>query len=165
MTRTYTKARTDVRKGSVISSDDIRPAGDGRQIPITALETPPPDIEVPSVAETQAPRFNLDAFMEEKVTIHIPRSNIEGELTHAEVGCNGQKCVIPRGQNVIIKRKYLEILLRGKQSNYTQRVVQADAQNIETPLDEAVGLTYPLNIIDDTMQGKRWAQDILAQPA
>lgn len=159
------KARTDLRKSTMVSSDDTRSVSDGRSIPIEALETPPDEIELVTLQDTAHPDFPLDAFMEEKVIINVYASNIEGELPFVEPRVNGASAIIPRGRNVIVKRKFVEALANAKMSTYAQKVVNVDQANIETPLDEQVALAFGFNVIQDTERGKRWVSELFRRAA
>lgn len=153
--------RTDVRQGAMLSSEEVTPTGHGQEIPLEALHTPPPEIEVPGIASLQDDTLALERFMEEKVTIQVHVSNDEGELPYVEPKVNGAGCVIPRGRTVIVKRKFVEALANAKQTNYHQQVVTPDSQTIETALVANVGLIYPFTLIDDTQKGKAWLRDKL----
>ena len=161
------QARLDVRKSSLMSTDEVRAAGSGREIPIDALETPPPDpdIELVTLARISQPDFDLQAFMEEKVTINVHKSNIEGDLAFCEPIVNGSSALIPRGRNVIVKRKFVEALANAKQAVYAQRVMQMDQQNIETPLEEQIALFYGFTLVNDTPRGRSWLNEVLAKAA
>ena len=155
----------DIRKGETLSSDDVRSASDGRTIPLDALDIPPPELDIEPVPAMGGTAFDLEKFMEEKVTIHIPMSAVEGDLQFVEPKVNGVSAVIPRNRNVIVKRKFVEVLLRAKRSDYTQQVNAQDAANIRTELEESVALAVPVNIIHDTPRGLKWAMAILQSPA
>ena len=159
------KVRTDVRKSEMLSSDEVRSVSDGREIPVEALETPPGEIELCTVADTAHPDFPLEKFMEEKVTINVHSSSIEGDLPFVEPRVNGASAIIPRGRNVIVKRKFVEALANAKQSSYAQRVVNVDQANIQTPLEEQVALAFGFTLVNDTEQGRRWLSDLLKRAA
>jgi len=158
-------ARNDLRKSQMLSTDEVRSVSHGRDVPIDALDTSTPEIELPTLAEVASPNFDSARFMEEKVTINVHKSNVEGELTHVEPKVNGQSVLIPRGMNVIVKRKFVEALANAKQSNYMQEVLNVDQQNIQTPLNEQVALTYPFTLVQDSQRGREWLTEILNRPA
>lgn len=159
------KARTDTRQSSMVSSDDVRSVSDGVQRPIEALEEGTPEIEIGDVLDTAREGFPLDRFMEEKVTIIVPASNVEGDLAFVEPRVNGVSAIIPRGKKVIVKRKFVEALANAKQSTYSQSVVNVDQANIETPLTEQVALAFGFTVLDDTPRGVRWIEGLLRRAA
>lgn len=159
------KARTDVRESRMVSSDDVRSASDGVERPIDALEHGTPEIEIGSVLDTARADFDLDRFMEEKVTILVPMAKEEGELAFVEPKVNGVSAIIPRGRKVIVKRKFVEALANAKQSTYNQSVVNVDQANIETPLIEQVSLAFGFTVLDDTPRGVKWIEGLLQRAA
>ncbi len=159
------KARTDVRKSAKLSTDEVRSVSDGLDRPIEALESGTPEIEISSVLDTARPNFDLEQFMEEKVTIIVSSTDKEGELGFVEPKVNGVSAIIPRERKVIVKRKFVEALANAKQSMYDQRVLNVDQQNIETPLTEHVALVCGFTVLEDTPRGVRWLEGLLRRAA
>lgn len=156
---------TRIQSNKIVASEDNPVAGGDREIPLEALHAPMSESGVAVEVRFDQDDVERERFMQEIVVINIPESPSEGELSMAQAGVNGQLIYIPRGRNVKVKRMFVEALLNAKTSVYTQQVRSMDTNNIETPLIEAVGLAYPIQIVDDTPRGKKWAAAKMQQRA
>lgn len=64
---------------------------------------------------------------------------------------------IRRGEPVITKRKYIEVLLRSKTDDYKTNVIERRGEEPENKLVTATSYNYPLQIIrDDNPKGREW---------
>lgn len=61
-----------------------------------------------------------EAFMNELVEVLVHSTTDENQPPHIVLNCNGVNQPILRGSPILIKRKYLEILARMKETRYTQ---------------------------------------------
>lgn len=107
--------------------------------------------------------LELEAFMNEPVTINVSGSAIEGDLPVISVIVNGVVQPIPRGSEVVVKRKYVEALARAKTTGYKQQVNPIDPSDIS--MVPSTALTYPFTVIQDTHRGKEWLRRVMAQLA
>lgn len=124
---------------------------------------PEPTIEIMQGVAAKDDQISLEAFMNEIVHVRIDESPDEGELPAVSVFVNDQQAVIPRGVDMVpIKRKFLEVLLRARTTNYEQMVEQRGA-DILTPLKRKDGLSYPVTVQDDSPKGRAWAIEVLKQ--
>jgi len=105
-----------------------------------------------------------EAFMNEIVTVRVHETTDENQPPHLIVNCNGMNQPIIRGQDTPIKRKYLEILARMKETKYTQ-VQHADAPD-RLDLRARTALVYPFDLLaDPNPKGRAWLNHIIAEPA
>ena len=104
----------------------------------------------------------LEAFMNEMVTIRMHQSVVEGALQVETVALNGVNMPILRGINQPIKRKYVEILAQAKTGQFTQ--VQANPADLsDISMVERNSLAYPFEVIHDpSPRGRAWLENILA---
>jgi len=133
-----------------------------------------PDIPIindePGEIETVAMDKDFDkvarnaAFMEESVVIEIAETTDENAVPYAHLNCNGANQVIPRGMPVSVKRKFVEILARMKETKYKQVHNTVELDRYE--MHEKTALVFPFQVIkDDNKLGMPWLKRILAEAA
>lgn len=106
-----------------------------------------------------------EAFMNELVTVMIHSTTDENQAPHVIVNCNGMNQPIVRGYPTKIRRKYVEILARMKETKYSQRTPNPAAPD-QTELVPRHGLAYPFDLVEDpNPRGRSWLQNVLAEPA
>lgn len=106
-----------------------------------------------------------EAFMNEIVTVHVHSSTNENDAPHFILNCNGVNQPVVRGVDVPIRRKYVEILARMKETKYRQ-VTPNPASPEAYEMQAKSGLVYPFSVIrDDNPKGRAWLQNVLAEPA
>lgn len=109
--------------------------------------------------------INDAAFMEEIVTVYLHPSTDENQPPHVIVNVNGTNQPILRGHPTPIKRKYLEVLARMKETKYTQRVPNPSEPD-RMVLEPRSAIVYPFDIQHDpNPKGRAWLNNILAEPA
>jgi len=107
-----------------------------------------------------------EAFMEERVTIMIHPTTDENQPNHVILNVNGVNQPVVRGVPTTIKRKYLEVLARMKETKYSQP--QRDMANPEygNQVMGRTALVYPFDVHEDAnSKGRAWLQNIMAEPA
>ena len=139
-----------------------------------AKNTPIQGIEITDdapVVETVAESKDLsqvvsdEAFMNELVTVMIHSTTDENQAPHVIVNCNGTNQPIIRGYPTTVKRKYVEILARMKETKYTQVTPNPAAPDV-SELRARHGLAYPFDLVEDkNPRGRAWLQNVLAEPA
>lgn len=106
-----------------------------------------------------------EAFMNELVTVMVHSTTDENQAPHIIVNCNGTNQPIIRGVPTQIRRKYLEILARMKETKYTQVTPNPAAPDV-SELRARHGLAYPFEVIEDNNpKGRAWLSNVLAEPA
>lgn len=106
-----------------------------------------------------------EQFMNELVTIHVHPVTDENAPPYVILNCNGTNQPVARGVDQAIKRKFVEILARMKETKYTQ--VQ---NNPNDPSDISMrgrsGLCYPFEVVqDNNRRGRAWLTKIMAEAA
>jgi hypothetical protein len=138
-----------------------------RKEPIAGIEVrdDQPSVE-PVGATTDFEKLASDeAFMNEMVTVLVHSTTDENQAPHLIVNCNGINMPIIRGIPIQMKRKYLEILARMKETKYTQ-VTPNPAAPDRSELHARHGLAYPFDVQEDrNPRGRAWLANVLAEPA
>ena len=106
-----------------------------------------------------------EAFMNEQVTILVHSTTDENQAPHVIVNCNGINQPIMRGVPTQVKRKYVEILARMKETKYTQVTPNPSTPDV-SEMRPRTALSYPFDLIEDKNSiGKAWLTNVLAEPA
>lgn len=106
-----------------------------------------------------------EAFMNEVVTIMVHSTTDENQSPHVIVNCNGVNQPIIRGVPTQVRRKYLEILARMKETKYTQRTPNPAAPD-QIEMIARSGFAYPFELIEDkNPRGRAWLSNVMAEPA
>lgn len=106
-----------------------------------------------------------EAFMNELVTVLVHSTTDENQAPHLIVNCNGVNQPLIRGVPAQVKRKYVEILARMKETRYSQSTPNPAAPD-QIVMHQRSGLSYPFDLIEDkNPKGRAWLNHILAEPA
>lgn len=106
-----------------------------------------------------------EAFMNELVTVLVHSTTDENQPAQIIVNCNGVNQPIVRGLPMQIRRKYVEILARMKETKYSQ-VTRNPAAPDQIDMIARHGLAYPFDLIEDkNPRGRAWLNNVLAEPA
>ena len=106
-----------------------------------------------------------EAFMNEIVTVMVHATTDENQSPHVIVNCNGVNQPIIRGVPTQIRRKYLEILARMKETKYSQRTLNPAAPD-QIEMIARSGFAYPFELIEDkNPRGRAWLSNVMAEPA
>jgi hypothetical protein len=106
-----------------------------------------------------------EAFMNEMVEIMVHSTTDENQPSQFLLNCNGVNQPVVRGINMTMKRKYVEILARMKETKYTQHTPNPAAPDV-SELRARHGLVYPFDLIkDNNPKGRAWLSNVLAEPA
>lgn len=106
----------------------------------------------------------LEAFMNDILTVIVHPSSEEGALDIAPPQVNGLNQPIIRGVESKVKRKYVEALARCRVTKYEQRVQDASRpENIQ--MIEKCVLSYPFAVLHDpNPRGRAWLEAIVSSP-
>lgn len=138
-----------------------------KESPAQGIEISDDEPAVETVAESvDFGRLAADeSFMNEFVTVMVHSTTDENQAPHVIVNCNGMNQPIIRGYPTKIRRKYLEILARMKETKYTQ-VTRNPAAPDQIDMIARHGLAYPFDLVEDpNPRGRAWLQNVLAEPA
>ena len=106
-----------------------------------------------------------EVFMNEMVEVMVHSSTDENQAPHVILNCNGTNQPILRGVPTRVRRKYVEILARMKETKYSQ-VTRNPAAPDQIDMIARHGLAYPFELMhDDNPRGRAWLQNVLAEPA
>ena len=106
-----------------------------------------------------------EAFMNELVTVMVHATTDENQPNHVVVNCNGMNQPLIRGVPTTVKRKYVEILARMKETKYTQVTRNPSAPD-QIDMVARHGLSYPFDLVEDkNPRGRAWLQNVLAEAA
>lgn len=106
-----------------------------------------------------------EAFMNEMVTVHVHSTTDENQPSQFIINCNGVNQPVVRGINMEMKRKYVEILARMKETKYSQHTPNPAAPDV-SELRARHGLVYAFDLIHDANpKGRAWLSNVLAEPA
>lgn len=106
-----------------------------------------------------------EAFMNELVEIEIAETTDENQPPHVLLNVNGVSMPILRGQPVRVKRKYVEVLARCKETKYKQPTRDMGNPEAGNQLIGATALTYPFQVLADSPKGTAWLRAVRAEAA
>lgn len=119
---------------------------------------------VEPVTDEQAAKTAIEkeAFMNEPVRIIVAETGEEGSLQVITPCVNGVNQPIVRGQETVVKRKFVEALARCRTTKYQQRHHPIERDKIENvPITVQ---TYPFSVLEDrNPKGRAWLQGIVAE--
>jgi hypothetical protein len=111
-------------------------------------------------------KLQMEAFMEEMVTVEISEVSEEQADHGFPIFVNGQCEIFFRGERKAIKRKFVEGLARAKKTGYRNVLkVDRDTGEQEYVWPSKTGLRYPFSVIEDkNRMGADWLRSVLRQP-
>jgi hypothetical protein len=124
--------------------------------------------QLPSNAYIDELKFN-----EEPVVIRLEAVSEKNAPTHHHCAVNGIGCevlvngqwvqmpYIPVGQNLTVKRKYIEVLARAKSDQITTKHDDVGAEYIDNRVVRVTSRTTPFTVIKDSERGHAWMSEIL----
>ena len=126
------------------------------------------DMKRPDLLVEPADPFNMKhaemmAFLEELVIINIHESSDPTDDNPVPIGNNGRMVYIKRGENTIVKRKYVGQLLRAKPQHVKTQVVRA-GDDVQNRVTKRSAMRYPFSVVrDDNPLGQAWLKKILQE--
>lgn len=122
-----------------------------------------PEVEVPDGPPAKNYLEEL-AFMNEQVTVIVHESSDPLAEPLPEIRCNGRLQIFPRGQEVVCRRAFVEVLARAKPIHYSsQEYIDGDG-NKAIKYPQKKSLRYPFSVVDDpNPRGRAWLKQVLAQ--
>ena len=106
-----------------------------------------------------------EAFMNELVTVHVHSTTDENQAPQFILNCNGVNQPVVRGVDITIRRKYVEIMARMKETKYTQVTPNPAAPDV-SEMRARHGLVFPFDLVNDpNPRGRAWLKNVLAEPA
>lgn len=116
------------------------------------------------VTEVGVGGVELEAFMNQELTVIVASNGADDETPTVAVGVNGSFIYLPRDEPIRVKRKYLEVLARAKKTDYDQTLDHSLGERMNK-LSQRHVLKYPFTVITDPdgVRGHEWLRSILAQ--
>lgn len=137
-------------------------AGTENAVEVHTDQSPEPVLALEGLAKVAAE----EAFMNEYVEIEVATTTDDNAPPMVLLNVNGTNQPIPRGVPVKVRRKYVEVLARCKETKYRQP--DRDMMNPEQG-NEMLGrtaLVYPFNVIaDENPKGRAWLKAVMAEAA
>lgn len=109
-------------------------------------------------------KIEIEAFMNEVLTIQVAESYDENDPALVDVSVNGRRQFIRRGVDQEVRRKYVEVLARAKRSDYDQVTLDPRDGERVNQLRRRNALRFPFQVIrDPNPQGRAWLRGVLAE--
>lgn len=120
-------------------------------------------IEVPSHEVTEA--IEAEKFMNEIVVVEVAETTNENEPPSIILSVNGVTQPIFRGQPTPMRRMFLEVLARCKETKYNQRTANPNEPD-KIELVPRTALAYPFQVLEDqNPRGRAWLRAVLTEAA
>jgi hypothetical protein len=104
-----------------------------------------------------------EAFMNELVLIEVAESTDENQPNHVVLSVNAVTQPVFRGVPTLVKRKYVEVLARCKESKYSQHTTNPNEPD-RIEMRQRTALAYPFQVLEDkNPKGKAWLAAVLAE--
>jgi hypothetical protein len=108
--------------------------------------------------------FEMEAFMNEPVTIVVNPPNDADEPMLVQVAVNGMNQFIPRGERIAVKRKYVEVLARAKRTDFAQTLDERMGEQEFNKVRTMHSLRFPFSVLHDPHpNGGAWLTGVLAE--
>lgn len=102
------------------------------------------------------------AFNEEPMEIMVHESAAPNAENPVETRCNGVNQFFFRGNAQTVKRKFVEILAKSKETAINTREVAGFDGERTTRIEKSTALKYPFSVIrDDNPRGADWLRKLL----
>lgn len=133
-------------------------------IPVTGsldgLERTDQAIEVPTAADDAGrmkAKAEMLAFLEERVKIVLHESTNPNDQQVVSFAVNGSTIYLTRGVPTVVRRKYLEMILRAKAQDVRVNVVRDANGDVVNRTSKTSALAYPFSVIEDrNPRGAAW---------
>lgn len=128
-----------------------------------SVEVPESEVEAvegPSAGDAA----DLEAFMNERMTIIINDTHDPNAKMIPEVYVNGVVQRFKRNEEITVKRMFVEALVRAKQTAYQTREITRGDGVRDIRMSSNTGLRYPFSVMHDpNPNGPAWLRKILAE--
>lgn len=149
---------------TAINSDDLmtqRPRAMRIDEVDTLMGDDAQNIVMPSMFQ-DVPEY--EKFMNDYLEIVVAASSDKNAPPMVPVGVNGRQVWLPRGQNVEVRRYFVERLLRAQPRDFKTVNEQDFGAETATRIAESIGTSYPISIINDPdPRGRDWANMVSLQ--
>lgn len=109
-------------------------------------------------------KLEMLRFMEEEVLVMVHETTNEQDVPIPEVTNDGKNQFFIRGEEQLVKRKFIEILARCKKTAFSQRLQKDGAGNDTYVQIPHTALMYPFSVLqDNNPRGRDWLKAILSE--
>jgi hypothetical protein len=106
-----------------------------------------------------------EAFMNEHVLVEVAETTNENEPPSFVLSVNGITQPVFRGVPTKMRRMFLEVLARCKESKYTQHTLNPNEPD-RIELRQRTALAYPFQVLEDpNPKGRAWLRAVLSEAA
>lgn len=120
-------------------------------------------IEIPTQEFSQA--IQQEKFMNEYVVVEVAETTNENEPPVIVLNVNGINQPIQRGVPTKMRRMFVEVLARCKETKYSQKTLNPNEPD-KIELVPRTGLAYPFQVLeDDNPKGRAWLRAVLTEAA
>jgi len=117
--------------------------------------------EIESVLNYEKLAIEEEAFMNERVVVYVHPSANDNDPTHFILNVNGRNQPVFRGNETPMRRMYLEVLARMKESKFSQRTYDQTNPEASNALQERTAVVYPFEVREDpNPKGRAWLRAI-----
>lgn len=118
-------------------------------------------IEIPT--QDLQKEIEVESFMNEIVTVEVAETTNENEPPTFVLSVNGIHQPVMRGQPIRMRRMFVEVLARCKETKYNQRQANPN-QPDRIELAPRTALAYPFQVIEDpNPKGRAWLRAVLME--
>jgi hypothetical protein len=104
------------------------------------------------------------AFLNEHVIVHIHETADPLAEPWVELGVNGRKVFLKRGEDQIVRRMFVSQLLRAKPQRVTTQVAKGQDGDYVNKTIKSSAMKYPFSMVrDDNPKGAPWMRQILSE--
>jgi hypothetical protein len=103
-------------------------------------------------------------FNEEWLVIQIHANNEPGAENPVPLSVNGDTVLVMREAPTLVRRKYVELLMRMKPQNVSTRIDRSDVDNIKNIVEKRSMLKHPFSILrDDNPRSAEWQRKVMSE--
>lgn len=105
-----------------------------------------------------------EAFMQDVLSIIVQSSGNDNETRLVHVAVNGRQMLLPRDEQIQVKRMFVEVLARCKKTDFDQNLDERLGEGLNH-LSQRHSLKHPFTVVMDPagVRGHEWLRGILAQ--
>lgn len=153
-------------KNSIIDTASVEPINRAMAPPEEPMPFDPSDIQVVAPDRMEA-KAREEKFMNERVVIHIEQGTQATDPVFVELGHNGTNQYVKRGEDQIVKRKFLYSALMAKKVSMNCTFGKDGSGNEFNRLTPTVSTAYRARLVEDPnpQGGSKWVQRVMAESA
>ncbi len=102
------------------------------------------------------------AFLNEMVIVNIAENSDPNAENPVMLSVNGRAVYLKRGEDSVVRRMYVEQLLRAKPVGINTKVGRGDDGEVTNKITKTSAIKYPFSMVrDDSPLGRAWMRKIL----